>query len=103
MLNFVCRDESLQKSITTRISEIFPCVACVDIPQEVNKVIFACKSRTLARGPTDSLDAAGCQRWMLQTVGQAAKRLDRAIRTVSAACQVDLAECVADLQMLSVE
>ena len=103
MLNFVCRDESLQKSILARISNIFPCVACMDIPQEVNRVIFASKSRKFTQDSAEGCDAANGQRAVLQTVSQSAKRLDRAVRTVSQSCHVDLAECIADLQVLSVK
>ena len=103
MLNFVCRDGSLQKSILARISDIFPCVACVDIPQEVNKVVFASKSRKFTQHSAEGCDAADGQRAVLQTVSQSAKRLDRVIRTVSQSCHVDLAECIADLRVLSVK
>jgi hypothetical protein len=48
VLNFVCRDETLQQTITDRIAGLFACVSCVDVPQEVNKVFFACKTAAFA-------------------------------------------------------
>ncbi|XP_076436288.1 eEF1A lysine and N-terminal methyltransferase-like [Babylonia areolata] len=131
VLNLVCRDEALQKSVMDRIGAVFPCVMAVDIPQEVNRVVFAYKSAQFsaaaaaaasssiatpdaANGTCDggvsqkpnavakSECVAGLQRELLERLGQSAKRLDRQIRSVSASCDVVLAECVADLQQLTV-
>ena len=103
MLNFACSDESLHKSSIARISDVFPCVACMDIPQEVYEVIFASKSRRFTLESEGSSDTASVQKTVLQTIHQSAKRLDRAIPTVSKSCNLDLAECIADLQVLSVK
>ena len=118
MLNFVCRDQDLHQTIIGRISDIFPCVMSVDIPEEVNKVIFASKSASPTGDPvlcpaspdtTSSADAAvksdsaSSQNVMLRSLSQAAKTLDKQIRSVSASCDVELADCVAGLQVLSVK
>ena len=43
VLNIVCREESLWQQITHRISSVFSLVSFVDIPNDVNKVLFATK------------------------------------------------------------
>lgn len=103
VLNCVCRDASLQKSIVERISDIFSCVTCVDIPQEVNKVIFASKSFKATADCAENSDAARSQKELLQSVSKAVQKLDRDIGKVSTSCDVNLAGCIADLQILSMK
>lgn len=121
VLNFVCRDQALQKSIMGRIRAVFPCVMCVDIPQEVNKVVFAYKSTQHAgasaeisdadeksnieekanvEGKSEAAEKPG--RELLEALNRSAKRLDRQIKSVSGSCDVTLAECIAGLRVVSV-
>lgn len=96
VLNFVCRDETLQKTIVSCLGDIFPTVSCIDIPEEVNRVIFASTVTSEKEGEAGSSSFVG-------KVKESAKRLDREIKKVSRTCEVDVSDCIKDLQVLCIK
>lgn len=41
ILNLVCRDTELKKTVLSRVATVFPAVYTVDIEDEVNQIVFA--------------------------------------------------------------
>ncbi|XP_042371183.1 eEF1A lysine and N-terminal methyltransferase-like [Plectropomus leopardus] len=93
MLNLVCRDSVLRKSVLERVSAVFPSILSRKIEGEVNEVLLC------TRGEKETSDAAG----ILQTLNQAGKSLQSALcsnRTeTSSSPHIDIAGLLKDLKV----
>ncbi|XP_072295357.1 eEF1A lysine and N-terminal methyltransferase isoform X2 [Eucyclogobius newberryi] len=69
ILNLVCRDSLLKKSLLERLKSIFPTIISGDVEGEVNQVLLCSK------GDNQSPDTAN----VLQSMGQAGKSLQRSL------------------------
>ncbi|KAL8562381.1 hypothetical protein ACOMHN_066095 [Nucella lapillus] len=118
VLNLVCRDDALHMQTMDRVQAVFHRVMRFNVPQDVNKVIFAQKSpQATAEKPVENPDktsasekksdgsdkasASLSQSQFVKGLSQAASKLDHQMRSVSAPCDVSLSECVDGLQLLS--
>ncbi|XP_038572344.1 eEF1A lysine and N-terminal methyltransferase [Micropterus salmoides] len=93
ILNLVCRDSALRKSVSERVSAVFPTILSRKIEGEVNEVLLC------SRGENETLDAA-C---ILLSLNQAAKSLQSALcsnRTGNnSSPHIDIAELLKDLKV----
>ncbi|XP_053178130.1 eEF1A lysine and N-terminal methyltransferase [Scomber japonicus] len=93
ILNLVCRDSALRKSVLERVSAVFPTILSRKIEGEVNEVLLC------SRGENETSDAAS----ILPTLNQAAKNLQSALfsnRTGDKRSpHIDIAELLKDLKV----
>ncbi|XP_049444114.1 eEF1A lysine and N-terminal methyltransferase [Epinephelus fuscoguttatus] len=93
MLNLVCRDPVLRKSVLERVSAVFPSILSRKIEGEVNEVLLC------SRGENKTLDAAH----ILQSLNQAGKSLQSALcsnRTeTNSSPHIDIAGLLKDLKV----
>ncbi|XP_039985558.1 eEF1A lysine and N-terminal methyltransferase [Xiphias gladius] len=93
ILNLVCRDSVLRKSVLQRVSSVFPSILSRKIEGEVNEVLLC------SRGENETLDAAR----VLPSLNQAAKNLQSALcsnRTgTSRSPHIDIVELLKDLKV----
>lgn len=99
----VCRDEALQQDIINRILNIFTSVMCVDIPQEVNKIIFASTVPLEGVSVEAKEVCADDLKLSPEKIKQAAGRLDKEIKKTSHSCDVDVVECMSQLRVLTIK
>lgn len=90
MLNLVCRDPALRKSVFERVRRVFPTVLSRKIAQEINEVLLCFH---------DEQDAAH----ILSSLKQAANNLQRALfsNKTEPNCgpHIDIAELLKDLKV----
>ncbi|CAJ1060095.1 eEF1A lysine and N-terminal methyltransferase [Xyrichtys novacula] len=90
MLNLVCRDSALRKSVLERLSAVFPTILSRKIEDEVNEVLLC------SPGENKTLDAAH----ILQSVKQAGESLQTALRSgTSRKPHIDITELLKDLKI----
>uniref|UniRef100_A0A8C4DJ52 eEF1A lysine and N-terminal methyltransferase n=1 Tax=Dicentrarchus labrax TaxID=13489 RepID=A0A8C4DJ52_DICLA len=93
ILNLVCRDSVLRKSVLERVSSVFPTILSRKIEGEVNEVLLC------SRGEDETQDAAR----ILPSLNQAAKSLQSALcsnRTgANSSPHIDIAELLKDLKV----
>ncbi|KAM6963220.1 eEF1A lysine and N-terminal methyltransferase [Aplochiton taeniatus] len=91
MLNLVCRDSTLRKSVLERVHSVFPHVMTKGIEGEVNEVLLCSRGA----GEEDTMS--------LKSLPQAAKVLQGALSTTnsgtSCSPQIDIAEMLKDLNV----
>ncbi|ROL55556.1 Methyltransferase-like protein 13 [Anabarilius grahami] len=94
MLNLVCRDSALRKSVLERVQAVFPCVFSRGIEGEVNEVLLCCRSEGEGHKPQA----------IPQTLQQTAKDLQKTLRanTQTAPCvpQIDITAMLNDLKVI---
>uniref|UniRef100_A0A8C1XRJ4 Methyltransferase like 13 n=1 Tax=Cyprinus carpio TaxID=7962 RepID=A0A8C1XRJ4_CYPCA len=94
MLNLVCRDSALRKSVLERVQAVFPCVFSRGIEGEVNEVLLCCRSAGEGHKPHS----------VSQTLQQTAKYLQKTLRanTQTAPCvpQIDISAMLNDLKVI---
>ncbi|NP_001038234.3 eEF1A lysine and N-terminal methyltransferase [Danio rerio] len=90
MLNLVCRDSALRKSVLDRVHSVFPCVFSRGIEGEVNEVLLCCRSSGEHKPHT-----------VPQTLQQTAKDLQKTLRANSqTAPQIDITAMLNDLKVV---
>ncbi|KAM7388530.1 hypothetical protein PAMP_024698 [Pampus punctatissimus] len=89
MLNLVCRDSALRKSVLERVSAVFPTILSRRIEGEVNEVLLC------SRGENDTSYAAR----ILPSLTQAAKNLQSALCSNNRSPHIDIAELLKDLKI----
>ncbi|KAM9357690.1 eEF1A lysine and N-terminal methyltransferase [Symphorus nematophorus] len=93
ILNLVCRDSVLRKSVLERVSAVFPTILSRKIEGEVNEVLLC------SRGENETSDAAH----ILPSLNEAAKSLQSALcsnRTgTNGSPHIDIAELLKDLKL----
>ncbi len=94
MLNLVCRDSALRKSVLERVQAVFPCVFSRGIEGEVNEVLLCCRSSGEGHKPHT----------IPQTLQQTARDLQKTLRanTQTAPCvpQIDITAMLSDLKVI---
>uniref|UniRef100_A0A9J8BE24 eEF1A lysine and N-terminal methyltransferase n=1 Tax=Cyprinus carpio carpio TaxID=630221 RepID=A0A9J8BE24_CYPCA len=94
MLNLVCRDSALRKSVLERVQAVFTCVFSRGIEGEVNEVLLCCRSAGEGHKPHS----------VSQTLQQTAKDLQKTLRanTKTAPCvpQIDISAMLNDLKVI---
>ncbi|XP_043076183.1 eEF1A lysine and N-terminal methyltransferase isoform X2 [Puntigrus tetrazona] len=94
MLNLVCRDSALRKSVLERVGAVFPCVFSRGIEGEVNEVLLCCRGSGEGHKPHT----------IPQTLQQTAKDLQKTLRanTQTPPCvpQIDIAAMLSDLKVV---
>ncbi|XP_016122532.1 eEF1A lysine and N-terminal methyltransferase [Sinocyclocheilus grahami] len=94
MLNLVCRDSALRKSVLERVQAVFPCVFSRGIEGEVNEVLLCCRSSGEGHKPHT----------IPQTLQQTARDLQKTLRanTQTAPCvpQIDITAMLNDLKVI---
>uniref|UniRef100_A0A672PZ71 Methyltransferase like 13 n=1 Tax=Sinocyclocheilus grahami TaxID=75366 RepID=A0A672PZ71_SINGR len=94
MLNLVCRDSALRKSVLKRVQVVFPCVFSRRIEGEVNEVLLCCRSAGEGHKPHS----------IPQTLQQTARDLQKTLRanTQTAPCvpQIDITAMLNDLKVI---
>ncbi|TMS20719.1 Methyltransferase-like protein 13 [Larimichthys crocea] len=95
ILNLVCRDSALRKSVSERVSAVFPTILSRKIEGEVNEVLLCCRGEK-NKTPTDA-DR------ILSSTKQSAKSLQSALcsnRTgTNSSPHIDIAELLKDLKV----
>lgn len=86
MLNLVCRDPALRKSVFERVRGVFPTVLSRNIAQEINEVLLCFH---------DEQDTTH----ILSFLKQAAKNLQRALFSNKTEPRIDIAEMLKDLKV----
>ncbi|KAG7228850.1 hypothetical protein INR49_008628 [Caranx melampygus] len=93
ILNLVCRDSALRKSVLQRVSDVFPSILSRKIEGEVNEVLLC------SCGEKGTSDAAS----ILASLNQGAKNLQSALgsnRTgTSRSPHIDIVELLKDLKV----
>lgn len=93
ILNLVCRDPVMRKSVLERLMAVFPSVLSRKIEGEVNEVLLC------SRAEKETQDAAS----ILPSLGQAAKSLQSALRSnrtgTNSSPHIDIAELLKDLKL----
>lgn len=93
MLNLVCRNSALKKSVLERVSAVFPTIFSKQVEGEVNEVLLC------SRGERETLDAAH----ILPSLNKAATSLQSSLcctRTgTSSRPHIDIAELLKDLKV----
>lgn len=94
MLNLVCRDSALRKSVLERVQAVFPCVFSRGIEGEVNEVLLCCRSAGEGHKPHS----------IPQTLQQTAKDLQKTLRaniqTAPCVPQIDITAMLNDLKVI---
>ncbi|XP_058610804.1 eEF1A lysine and N-terminal methyltransferase isoform X2 [Onychostoma macrolepis] len=94
MLNLVCRDSALRKSVLERVQAVFSCVFSRGIEGEVNEVLLCCRSSGEGHKPHT----------IPQTLQQTARDLQKTLRanTQTAPCvpQIDITAMLNDLKVI---
>lgn len=102
LLNFVCRDENLRHTVLNRLCEVFPTVMSVDIPQEVNRVIFASTipmENTVLKTERDCVKLT--RTLSLDKVKDEAEKMFKSRKQNSESCMGDVIDCLSKLTVLS--
>lgn len=90
MLNLVCRDSALRKSVLERVSAVFPTILSRSIEGEVNEVLLC------SAGNNETSDAAH----ILPSLKQAGQSLQAALRSgVGREPHIDITELLKDLKV----
>ncbi|XP_033821638.1 eEF1A lysine and N-terminal methyltransferase isoform X1 [Periophthalmus magnuspinnatus] len=92
ILNLVCRDSLLKKSLLERLRSVFPTIISGDVEGEVNQVLMCHK------GDNRSPDTANT----LQSLGQAAKSLQSTLgsdKTGNHSPNIDISELIKELKI----
>ncbi|KAM4628820.1 eEF1A lysine and N-terminal methyltransferase [Polymixia lowei] len=94
MLNLVCRDSILRKSVLERVHGVFPCVFSRGIEGEVNEVLLCSRGEKESNGSTPTLP---------KSLTQAAKSLQSALCTNStgrtSTPHINIADLLKDLKV----
>lgn len=88
MVNLACRDESLKEEMLRRIQSFFPSCAIVDLKEDTNSIVYACK-----RGASDPV-------LNLERLEQTFASLDKMIHSVWEHTNVDLKEFMEEIKFL---
>ncbi|XP_057209464.1 eEF1A lysine and N-terminal methyltransferase isoform X2 [Triplophysa rosa] len=94
MLNLVCRDSSLRKSVLERVQAIFPRVFSRGIEGEVNEVLLCCRSAGEGHKPHT------VPHTLQQTANDLQKTLRNKNQTATCVPQIDITAMLNDLKVI---
>lgn len=94
MLNLVCRDSSLRKSVLERVQAVFPRVFSRGIEGEVNEVLLCCRSAGDGHKPHT------VPHTLQQTANDLQKTLCNKILTAPCVPQIDVTAMLNDLKVI---